>query len=105
MSYLNQEDRALGVLERCERLRRKPGMEHVICECGRCCLERDEARCLVPGAASQGNTQSGPQASLGAATGGDERHEQANLHMPVSACAGERSRPIIQPTAEMNELD
>ena len=107
MSYLNQEDLALGVLERRERLQLKPGMEHVTCVCSRCCLESgDEAGCLIPSAEPQSSVLSEPHgASLRARTGRDERHGQANLRVPVSACVAERSRPIIQSTAEMDELD
>ncbi len=83
VSYLPADDLALGVLERRARLQLKPGMEHVICACPRCCVE---AEALVPSSLTPtGHTD----------------HE----HVFVSACAHERPTAVIQSTGEMDELD
>jgi hypothetical protein len=88
VSYLAGDDLALGVLERRARLQRKPGMEHVVCACPRCCMEAQVAQAMAP-------SSSNP-------TGGTD-HEQ----IPVNARANElpEAKTAIQSTIEMDELD
>ena len=86
VSYLAPDDLALGVVERQARLQLKPGMEHVICTCSRCCVEAKAAKVMVP-------SSSNPTDNT------DHRHTA------VSVCANKRPKAVIQSTSDMDELD
>ena len=84
MSYLEDEALRLEVGERRRQLRMKPGMEHVMCSCGRCTAEQQPAAVVAPVEAHGGRddaaaaeappaaTTPAPAPAPAPAVGGDE---------------------------------